>query len=72
MGTPSGMAAMGMGGKKNMTMPTPSRSMAGSWSSSSATASASASPIYTGASQKLSGSVASVIAAGIFAAAGLI
>lgn len=72
MGTPSGMAAMGMGGKKNMTIPTPSKSMAGSWSSSSATASASASPIYTGAGQKMSGSIASVVAAGVFAAAGLV
>lgn len=72
MSTPSGMAGMGMGDKKNMTMPTPSKSMAGSWSSSSATASASASPIYTGAGQKMSGGIAGVIAAGIFAAVGLI
>ncbi|KAJ5490450.1 hypothetical protein N7453_011275 [Penicillium expansum] len=71
MGTPSGMAAMGMGGKKNMTMPTPSKS--GSWSSSSATASASASPVFTGAAQKMSGTIAGVvIAAGIFAAVALI
>lgn len=72
MGTPSGMAAMGMGGKKNMTMPTPSKSMAGSWSSSSATASASASPMFTGAAQKMSGSAAGVVAAGLFAAVALI
>ena len=45
MGTPSGMAAMGMGGK---TMPTPSKSMSGSWGSSSATASASASASGSG------------------------
>ncbi|KGO40823.1 hypothetical protein PEXP_086350 [Penicillium expansum] len=71
MGTPSGMATMGMGGKKNMTMPTPSKS--GSWSSSSATASASASPVFTGAAQKMSGTIAGVvIAAGIFAAVALI
>ncbi|KAJ9485884.1 hypothetical protein VN97_g7467 [Penicillium thymicola] len=72
MGTPSGMAAMSMGGEKNMTMPTPSKSMTGSWGSSSATASASASPAYTGAGQKMTGSIAGVIAAGTFAAAGLI
>ncbi|KAJ5186491.1 hypothetical protein N7449_011255 [Penicillium cf. viridicatum] len=71
MSTPSGMAGMGMGGKKNMTMPNPSKSIAGSWSSSSATASASASPIYTGAGQKMSGGIAGVIAASIFAAVGL-
>lgn len=70
MGTPSGMAAMGMGGK---TMPTPSKSMSGSWGSSSATASASASasPIFTGAAQKMSGSIAGVVV-GIFAVVGLI
>ncbi|CAG7991058.1 unnamed protein product [Penicillium nalgiovense] len=69
MGTPGGMAAIGKGGKKNMTMPT--KSMAGSWSSSSATASASASPIYTGAALKMSGNIAYVVA-GLCAAAALL
>ena len=65
MGTPSGMAAMGMGSK---TMPTPSKSMTGSWGSSSA----SASPIFTGAAQKMSGSIAGVVAVGISAVLGLV
>ncbi|KAJ5037820.1 hypothetical protein NUH16_011421 [Penicillium rubens] len=71
MGTPSGIAAIGMGDKKNITMPT--KSTAGSWSRSSATASASASasPIYTGAAQKMSGNIACVVA-GLCAAAALL
>ena len=71
MGTPSGIAAIGMGDKKNITMPT--KSTAGSWSHSSATASASASasPIYTGAAQKMSGNIACVVA-GLCAAAALL
>ncbi|CAI7583547.1 unnamed protein product [Penicillium glandicola] len=72
MGTPSGMAAMGMGGKKNTTMPTPSKSISGSWSSSSATASASASPVYTGAAYKLFSSISCLIATALVAAAALI
>ncbi|KAJ5482149.1 hypothetical protein N7475_000961 [Penicillium sp. IBT 31633x] len=70
-GTPSGMAAMGMGGKSSMSMPTPSSSMSGSWSSTSATASAS-SPVYTGAAQKMSGSIAGIVGAGLVVAAAFV
>jgi len=73
MGTPSGMAAMGMGGKhSSMTMPTPSSSMSGAWTSSSATASPSASPMYTGAAQKMSGSIVGVAGAGLAVAVALL
>ena len=59
MGTPSGMAAMGMGKHSSMAMPTPSQS---AWSRASATSSPSASPVYTGAGQKMSVSIAGVVA----------
>ncbi|OQE38004.1 hypothetical protein PENCOP_c009G03095 [Penicillium coprophilum] len=72
MGTPSGMAAMGMGGKKNMTTPTSSGSVAGSWSSSSATASASASPPYNGAQKMSDGIFGVVVAAGLVAVVALV
>ncbi|CAG8119609.1 unnamed protein product [Penicillium salamii] len=69
MGTPSGMAAMGMGGKhSSMAMPTPS-SKSGAWSSTSATSSPSASPMYTGAAQKMTGSIVGVVGAGLAVAA---
>jgi predicted lipid-binding transport protein (Tim44 family) len=66
------MAAIGMGGKKNITMPTPSQSMTGPWSSSSATGPASASPVYDGAAQKMSGGIIGTVAAGLVSAAVLI
>ncbi|KAJ5827627.1 hypothetical protein N7447_004390 [Penicillium robsamsonii] len=72
MGTPIGMAAIGMGGKKNMTMLSPSKSMTGSWSSSSATRSPSTTPVYDGAAQKISADIVSVVAAGLVGAVGLI
>jgi len=73
MGTPGGMAAMGMGnGKSSMSIPTSSSSVSGSWSSTSAAASASSSPVYTGAAQKMSGSIAGVVGAGLVAAAALV
>lgn len=72
MGTPSGMAAMGMNGKQSsMSMATPS-SQSGIWSSTSATSSPSSSPVYTGAAQTISGSNASVVGAGLAAAAALL
>ncbi|KAJ5185895.1 hypothetical protein N7491_006234 [Penicillium cf. griseofulvum] len=72
MGTPSGMAAIGMGGKKNITRPTPSQSMTGPWSSSSATGSASASPVYDGGAHKMSGGIIGAVTAGLVSAAVLI
>ncbi|KGO64391.1 hypothetical protein PITC_022410 [Penicillium italicum] len=66
MGTLSGMAAMGMGGKQNSTfMPTPSSSMSSAWSSTSSTTSPSSSPMYTGAAKKIPGSIAGVFSAAL-------
>lgn len=69
MGTPTGMAAMGMGKHSSMAMPTPSSSKSGAWSSTSATSSPSASPMYTSAAQKMTGSIVGVVGAGLAVAA---
>lgn len=70
MGTPSGMAAMGMNGKQSsMAMPTPSSSQSGVWGSTSATTSPSSSPVYTGAAQTISRSNAGIVGVGLTAAA---
>lgn len=64
MGTPSGLAAMGM--------PTPSSSQSGVWGSTSATTSPSSSPVYTGAAQTISRSNAGIVGVGLTAAAVLL